>query len=237
MKIKTCVILLLLISENFFGQSKDIFKTKIIFKNKAEISQFIKNLDSAKKNEFFEDEKYIIYAFCRGEWGGAIIFENKKNNNRFICESTCPVTVTKFNNNYIVTNTLHHIMPSTEVLEIENPENLNKATEEDEKRSSYEKLPQTGAKMLIDSYNYSTLYTFVYNKKLYHIISEREETYIAEIIDGKFVKLQLISDNNLWTHYPKVLKKDDSVIVPFHNNKNAGYIEIRNNSIDLYVIK
>ena len=237
MKIKT-LITILLISGNIFGQNKDVFNIKTAYKTKAEISTFIKSLDSLnKKYEFFEDEKYIVYPFCRGEWGGAIIFKNKLTKTKYICESTCPVAVTKFNNKYIITNTLNHLVGSTEVLEIVNPEKLNKATEEDEKRFTYEKVAQTGAKKLIDLYRYTTLYTFVYENKLYHIIAEENETYIAEILDGKFVKLQMISDKNLWTYTPKILKKEDSVIVTFNDYKNAGYIEIQGNSIDLYLVK
>ncbi len=237
MKIRALVTLLL-ISGNIFGQSNDIFKIKTAYKTKAEISTFIKNLDSLnKKYEFFEDEKYIVYPFCRGEWGGAVIFKNKLTKTKYICESTCPVAVTKFNNKYIITNTLNHLVGSTEVLEIVNPEKLNKATEEDEKRFTYEKLAQTGAKKLIDLYRFTSLYTFVYENRLYHIVAGKEGTYVAEILDEKFITVQTISDKNLWTYTPKNLKTEKSVIVFFNDYENAGYIEIRDNSIDLYLVK
>lgn len=238
MRIKTFFFLSLLISGNLFGQHQNIFDSKTIYKTREELSLVVKNLDSINQNyAFFEDEKYIVYRFCNGEWGGAIIFENKFTKVKYICESTCPVAITKFNGKYIVTNTLLHLNPSTEILEIVNPQKLNKATKEDEKRYSFEKTPQTGSKKLIDVYKYSTLYTFVYETKLYHIVSQGKETFIAEIIDGKFVKLQTLSDKNLWTFTPKILKEDDRIIVPVNDFENFGYFEIKGNSIDLYLSK
>lgn len=237
MKTKT-LILLFLISTKLFSQNKNIFNIKTVFKTKAEITKAIKSVDSLNnKIEFFEDEKYIVYSICKGEWGGAILFKNKQSNVKFICESTCPVIITKFNNKYIVTNTLNHLSPSTEVLEIVNPEKLNIATNDDEKRSNYEKVSQTGAKKLIDVYQCGTLFSFVYDKKLYHIISDKDGTYIAEILNGKFNKLEMISNKNLWTYNPNILNTKNSSVVTFINYKDTGYIEIKGNLISLFIAK
>lgn len=57
------------------------------------------------------------------------------------------------------------------------------------------------------------------------------------VFDGKFVKLQTLSDKNLWTFTPKILKEDDRIIVPVNDFENFGYFEIKGNSIDLYLSK
>lgn len=234
MKTKT-YILLLLTSSALFSQNKNIFEVKTFVKPKAEIKQTLKKIDSLNnKMAFFEDEKYIVQPDCRGEWGGAIIFQNKRTNAKFICESTCPVAVTKFKGKYIITNSLNHMVSSTEVLEIVNPEKLNKAPAKDV-RISYEKLGKTGAKTLIDVYSYSGFFSFVYKEKLYHIISGKEGTFVAEILNGKFVQIQKISDEELWTYNHQNLTTKDSTLIIFYTYKFAGYFEIKANTINLYI--
>jgi hypothetical protein len=236
MNTKTFFILLLLISSKLFSQNKFVVKT--VYKTKAEITMSIKSADSVnKRKEFFEDEKYIVNSICYGEWGGAVIFKNKKTKTKYICESTCPVTLTKFNNRYFVSNTLHHLMTSAEVIEIVNPEKLQKATEEDEKRFNHEKVLQTGAKQIIRQLDNSILYSFVNDNKLYHIISGKKGTFIAKILNGKFIKLQTISDRNLWTYSPKNINTKDSAIATFNGYKEFGYIEIKGSAITLFIVK
>lgn len=236
MKSKIYILFFLLCSQFIFGQNNELFKIQTIIKTDIEVTNMIKHIDSlTDKTNFYEDEKYIVSSECRGEWGGAITFKNKVTKKEFICESTCPITVTKFRNKYIITNTLNHMLSKTQIIEIINPEKLEIKVKD--KRYNFEKLGQQKAKILIETYYYSTLYSFVFDNKLYHIVSDKENTYIAEIINGAFKKVKDLSSSRFWTLRPIIYKSNETVMIGLNNFKDKAYIEIKENQIKLFTIK
>jgi len=206
---------LVIIALNFgYGQTEKIFDikesiVKNIFKRKSK--HHLKNHNI----NFFEDEKYICSKFCLGEFGGKIIFKNKKSGIETSFEATCPVVVNKIKNKYYVTNTLAHMCGVSKVLEIDT--NLS-------------------VKIIVDASWILTLTSFTYNEQLYHIIIDRKDnkTYIAKIENNKFVNLDLISNIGIWTYDPEVFYMNDNhIVVFFKNHQTKGYIEIFNNKINL----
>lgn len=233
MKSKIYIYFFILCSQFFFGQNKELFTVQTIIKTDFEVTNLIKHIDSlTDKTNFYEDEKYIVSSECRGEWGGAITFKNKVTKKEFICESTCPVTITKFKNKYIITNTLNHMLAKTQIIEITNPEKLESKVKD--KKYNFEKLGQQKTKTLIETYYYSTLYSFVYNNKLYHIVSDKEKTFIAEIVDGAFKKLKILSDIRFWTPKPTIYISSDTAFIGLNNFKEKAYIEIKENQIKIF---
>jgi hypothetical protein len=73
-----------------------------------------------KQPKLFEDEKYICFFDCHGEWGGTVYFYNynKNTSKTYFTEATCANTITKKDNKYYVLSKLGHMMGSAELKEI-----------------------------------------------------------------------------------------------------------------------
>lgn len=231
------LVLNLLLVFNCFAQDS-IFNVRTNYTTKEQVAEVKELLYSqTKETDFYEDEHYTVYRKCRGEWGGAVIFENKQSGNKYICAATCPVTVNKFNDAYYVTNTLHHLSESTEILKIRNPEKLKAATPEDLLRKFFEDVGTLGAEKIIKQYQTSCLYSFVYNNRLYHITVDKEGTFISEIAEGTLKKLQQISDSQLLTYDSKNIKEGDRILIGFSSKELSGYVELHGQLITVYIAK
>ncbi|SFO24460.1 hypothetical protein SAMN05421741_12926 [Paenimyroides ummariense] len=229
------LVLTLLMSFNCFAQD-GIFNIRTNYTTKEQVAEVKELLYSqTKETAFYEDEHYTVYRKCRGEWGGVIIFENKQSGNKYICAATCPVTVNKFNDVYYVTNTLHHLSETTEILKIRNPEKLKPATAEDLLRKFFENVGTLGAERIIKQYQTSCLYSFIYNNRLYHITADKEGTFVSEIAEGTFKKLQQISDQQLLTYDSKTAKQGNQILIGFSSNEFSGYIELNGQLITVYI--
>jgi hypothetical protein len=76
--------------------------------------------------KLFEDNKYIVYFHCNGEFGGTVYFYDKSTKDIHVTEATCPNSVNKQDNKYLVLSTLGHMMGNMELKSIENPSSLPK---------------------------------------------------------------------------------------------------------------
>jgi len=233
------LILTFAFTSNCIAQEKFLITETI---NNDSLNRLDKTAFKVDKNNIFEDSVYIVSKSCSGEWGGTIKFKNKKSGIQYSAASTCPVTVTKFNDSYIVTNTLAHLSGSSEIIEISNPEDMTvfelpkprkkkgkviyRYVGDDETKSS------KGIKSLVDSIGVQTLATFIFQGQLYHIITDFDKTYLTKIINRKFISIDTVSNESLWTYKPEVfVTNDNHSIVFFDNQKAAGYIEIFENNI------
>lgn len=229
------LVLTLLLTFNCFSQDS-VFNVLTKYTTKEQVAEVNELLYSQiKETAFYEDEHYTVYKKCRGEWGGAVIFENKQSGDKYICESTCPVTINRFNNVYYVTATLHHLSTFTEILEIRNPEKLKYATADDIKRRFFEDIGTLGAETILKQYHTTCLYSFVYKDKLYHITADKEGTFVSEITEGIFKKIQQLSDRQLWTYDSKTVKEDNRILIGFSSNELSGYVELDGQLISVYI--
>lgn len=170
--------------------------------------------------------------------GGAVVFTNKNSNNKFICKSTCAVNVIRFNETFIISNTLNHLGSSSSVLEIQNAEHLTKIENIDLKNFDFERTPTKGSKELIKTYGYRTLGSFISNNNLYFIICDINKTFIAQIQKQKFILVQKILDQELFSVSSVNYKLDNyTTYIPFSDFKHSGYILINNYKIDLFITK
>ena len=231
------LVLTLLLTLNCFAQ-EGLFNIHTNYVSKEQVAEAKELLyTQTKETAFYEDEHYTVYRKCRGEWGGAVIFENKQSGNKYICAATCDVTINRFNNVYYVTNTLHHLSASTEILEIRNPEKLKPATTEDLLRKFFEDVGTLGAERIIKQYQRSCLYSFVYNNSLYHITADKEGTFVSEIAEGTFKKLQQLSTYQLLTYDSKTAKQGDKILIGFSSNELSGYVELYGQVITVHIAK
>ena len=225
-----------------YGQSEKLFiiKEEVIYDDNKKSQKDLKVASSS----FFEDESYLVSKTCSGEWGGTIKFKNKRTGFEYSCSATCPIVVNKIKGKYIITNTLAHLSGISEVLEINNPDSLTifklppSRAKKGEKTIMYvgdnESKSTKGSKSLVDSVGVLTLASFPYKEHLYHIVTDFRKTFLTKVENNRFVTIDLISNESIWTYEPEVLRTaDNHFVVFFKNDKENGYLDIVDNRINL----
>lgn len=238
MKLLVVVIFFLFGFSDISAQSEKLFsiehKTLTTYYNED-----IKNEFKSRSPYFFEDENYIVRKTCQGEWGGSIIFKNKKTQIEYACRATCAVTVNKIDGKYIISNTLPHMDGSANVIEIDNPESMTVLA--DPKPRKQFPLPEggslssQGSKLVADTFNMLILGSFQYEGEVYHITTDLHKTYVSKIENSRFVHLDVISNEMLWTlDQDRIMTADDHYIAFFRNKDGTkGYLDITGNKISV----
>lgn len=204
----------------------------------------IKNLNLGTNNVFFEDSLYTVKKTCFGEWGGSIWFKNKKSGIEYSCTATCPVVVNKIHNKYYVTASLAHLVGFSEIIEINNPDSMEifKMPEPRYKKGKLrvydpgdsESKSNKGTKILVDSVGVITMYSFVYKEQLVHILYDYKRTFLSKIEKNKFVTIDTIYNGRLPMSNSEVYNTENSgLIILFNEEKNKGFLEIKDNKITI----
>lgn len=223
------------------AQNVQIFNIKSNTIKNEELEKIRKEIDST--NEFktlYDDDRYSVRDSCRGEFGGWVKFKDRKTKFEYICESTCTLMVNKFKGKYIVTGTLNHMGGFTKIYEITNPLLLKKINKGEKINS--QKIGNKGAKILVNKFGMTTLLTFEYNNRLFHIVSNSSETFISEIENGAFKKIQSLYNKAIFLP-PRVLNSDNSSKMYFSDYttgkgyKGKGYIEVDKNNITVFTVE
>lgn len=168
--------------------------------------------------KLFDDNEFVIYGDCHGEWGGTVYFFEKATGKTFFTESTCPATVTKSKEGYEVLSNLGHMSGSCEIkniadprlLSLANPADINKTIKgqalgyTDKSNACTIKLDLYGVQ-LFSSFNYK-------NRKLY-IVNLDELTFIAEINHNNIEIVHPLFFNDLYTHNPITTNYGDYTLV------------------------
>lgn len=229
---KKYIIIIFLFSINFFGQT---FKVEY---NEVEKDKQGNGYYSLKpvSNYFYEDENYIVTDSCRGEFGGNIYFKEKSTGQQYSLAATCPLIINKLNNKYYLSTSLAHMSGSCGLFEIENPKELVKVDILDYNDYNI-KRSILGAKPLIAEGGVIML-SFIYKEKLYHIISGRNETYLAERENAELKIIQNIANFGMYSYGSEVCKtKDNRYAAIFQTNKNQGFIEVYEDKIKITLYK
>ncbi|WP_409415792.1 hypothetical protein [Flavobacterium sp. PS2] len=236
---KYFTLITFILSLNSIGQNSKIFVIKEYIKNDG-LTYRNKNDFKFNQENIYEDELYIVSKTCSGEWGGTVKFKNKKTNIEYSASATCPVAVNKLNGKYYVTNSLAHLDGFSEILEIKNPALLTviKKTKRRKKKSkiiiSYESQSNKGTKQLLDSVGALTLASFPFKGQLYHIVTDYNNTFLAKIDNNKFVKIDTISDESIWSdNLEAFITIDKHLIIFFENRDVKGYFDIIDNHINI----
>ena len=77
-------------------------------------------------NPVYEDEKYVCYSVCHGEFGGAVFFFNKISHQTTFLPSYCLSCVMKKKDGYYVISNLKHGSGGSNIIGINNPDSLIK---------------------------------------------------------------------------------------------------------------
>lgn len=147
------------------------------------LGKYVANFQPTETRAFktYEDDKFNVYATCRGEWGGTVFFQDKMTMELYEGSSTCPIVVNKIGNEYFVTNYMGHMIGFASVNKISNPKKLTKSKWDFKSRFGSEN--QTGIEKVLDTMDFYIPTSFVAKEKLLHIYNDDNGTYIAEIED------------------------------------------------------
>ncbi|WP_185152500.1 hypothetical protein, partial [Fulvivirga aurantia] len=155
----------------------------------------------------FDDDKYIVFGDCQGEWGGTIYFFDKASNETYFTESTCANSVLKKNRSYLVLAHLGHMMGSSEIKSIPDPRQLSKA-----KNSAVNKTKEGQAlgysdksdayQKTLDLFGIQLFSTFEHGDRQLYIAHLNGLTFLTEI-DGSEIKIvHPLFNKEIYTHYP-----------------------------------
>jgi hypothetical protein len=197
-----------LLITDYNAQSKSIFFNGLYQWNGAKwvISQIKIPVD--KQSILFSDEKFIVYGECSGEFGGTIYFFDRQSKETYFTESTCANTVFKKNGQYQILAQLGHMMGTSEIKVIENPQKLTKAKKGQLKNRKklgenlgYQDKTNAFTKSL-DLFGIQLFSTFQINDRRLFLVHLNEKTFLAEI-DGKEIQIvNPLFNNDKYTHNP-----------------------------------
>jgi hypothetical protein len=157
--------------------------------------------------KLFEDELYIMYSDCHGEFGGTIYFYHKKTRITYYTTATCPQAVLKHQDGYLITASS---MTSFNSIFISNPSklsNLKDTTTIAKRRGPHENLgyydSSNHAQYLKDFFLLEAFATFKNGEKTFHIIHWRDFTFLAELKENEMhIVNPLFLDHQIYTHNP-----------------------------------
>jgi hypothetical protein len=241
MKSNILTVLLVLSVNYIFSQNKTTFEVEEILIER----KYSKRKKSDKKNKpFYEDSEYIVTTSCKGEWGGSIWFENKKTGIIYSCESTCPKSIHKIDNKYIVTNSLAHMYGVSEIIQIDNPNQLS-IFKKPQPRSykngkpfyyvvDLESKSRQGVKTLWSEHGTLIILSFLHNQKLYHITIKEGTTLLTTLENNELVTVCLISKARIWSHHTiNKISKNHTFLYLGRDFQKDEYIEIKDSKIKL----
>lgn len=197
-------------------------------------------IEKLKKDRriFFEDDTYKVTKTCSGEWGGTVRFTDKKTNIEYSCKSTCPVSVIKRDGEYIVTSSLAHLSGSTEIIKISDPKSMDVFQLPPPRKKKGKKVfryigdneskSKKGTETLLDSVGVLTLGSFLFEKELFHVVTDFKRTYIAKIENKRFVMIEFICNGRTWTYDNGVIATEDGHLIIAIQ---GGYIDIFDNQV------
>lgn len=174
-----------------------------------------------KQPKLFEDNRFIVYFQCHGEFGGTIYFYDKQTKDIHVTEATCPNSVIKKDNNYFVLSTLGHMMGSVDLKLIENPTKLPRLKDiKKSKLKDYQKYnigyadSSNYAKKVFEYYEFLAFSSFVREDKVLYWVNWRDFNFLAEI-DNNVISIvdPLFIKDEIYTHDPVTTTYDNGLVL------------------------
>jgi hypothetical protein len=170
--------------------------------------EFFNGMNPIKNQpKLFEDDKYIVFFDCHGEWGGTVYFFNKSTQKTYFTEATCANTITKKGGKYFVLSKLGHMSGSSDLKEIENPDkltlvDLNKESKTFKGQALGYADSSKHAKTVFDFYDLQIFSLFRFADKTLYLINWHQGTFLAEISDSTISIVNPLFNDGLYTHQP-----------------------------------
>jgi len=202
-----------------------------------------------KNIPIYEDAEFRVNSCCRGEFGGAVFFYDKKSKKTYSCPSTCLQGIQKIDSSYFITSSLAGYFAS--VIKIDNPRELyeiqNRAQSND--CSWYDIYPDNpkdeikhpkgydkGYQTVIDTFEVAIIGSFELKNHLYWIYSDSENTYVGYAQDKKLKTIDTIYNKQMYLHEIRDLKHNSNII-PIRSREMKGLIILEGNKIRIVEFK
>jgi len=212
------------------------------------------------------DSNYVIAQFCYGEFGGTLYFFDIQKNKEYYCPATCATVVNKIDDKYIVTNSLAHMVGSSEVLEITKPKTLIEldfdtikylgnfwynAVWDGQSLKRSDRLiniMRGENRILLDTVGVLIYTSFKYQNEIFHIYKSGKsyydtipnpcDIYIGKIVNSKIEAVDSLCDVNIFTYNPQNRVYNEWTLYSYNfRGKNTGFIAIKNDTINIIEYK
>lgn len=152
----------------------------------------------------YENDKYICYSICYGEFGGLVFFYNKNNRRITLIPANCYTCLMEYDDNYYLITSLSHKDGWSNIICIENPDSL---LELPDSLNKYDKWN------IIDSY-----YPILKNNDKDHPIHEVTSQWTKIIMSGLRIDNENYYITNMsydynWETYLTKLVEDSLIII------------------------
>lgn len=208
-----------------------------------------------KNIPIYEDEEFKVSSCCRGEFGGAVFFYDKKSKRTYSCPSTCLQGIQKINDSYFITSSLAGYFASVvkidnprELYEIQNESQLNDCSwydiypEEGETKhpdGSHVKHPNgydRGFETIVDTFEVAILGSFELENHLYWIYSDEQNAYVGYAEDKRLKTIDTIYNKRMYLHEIRDLKHNSNII-PIRSGEMKGLIILEGKKIRIVEFK
>lgn len=199
----------------------------------------------------YEDDDFIVNSCCRGEFGGAIFFNDKKTDKTFSCKATCLNGIQKLNDSFFVTSSIAHGSGYSRFIKIDNPRNLYELKKKEQLLdcSWYDIYPEDpreevkhpkghdkGYSVLLDTFDIHLIGAFEFKKQIYHFYSDDHNTYLGYIKNKNLVPLHTIVNKESWHGHVRDLKHNSNIF-PIKSRDINGVIIVKGKKIKLVEFK
>lgn len=191
---------------------------------------------------FYQDKEFTVSISCSGEWGGSVYFTHNKTKKRYEAKATCPLTLLKQGNTYIVTASLAHMIGFTEVISITAPSQLKPYNRNHLKKKKVihvgedESTSTQGATTLIDTVRVIAITSFPLDENIYYVLNTNKAVIISSIKNGTFKTEDVLRDKRLASYGPVTMINGEKRITTFTYGSQAGFLVIEQNKLDLYLL-
>jgi hypothetical protein len=201
-----------------------------------------------KNLPIYEDSEFRVNSCCRGEFGGAVFFYDKKSKKTYSCPATCLSGIQKFNNSFYISSSLY----SASVIKIDNPRNLYEIKNElqlmdcswydiySDKPNDVEiKHPKDydkGFESVLDTFDISILGSFELKNHLYWVYSDTKSAYVGYINDKRLQPIDTIYKKRMYLNEVRDLKHNSNIL-PIRSREMKGLIILEGNKIRIVEFK
>lgn len=205
---------------------------------------------SNQKNlPIYKDDEFQVRSCCKGEFGGALYFDDLKSGKTYSCPSTCLASIQKFDGSFYVTSSLAGYFAS--VIKIDNPRGLFEIHHEGQLNdcSWYDIYPEDptdeikhpkgydkGYQTIIDTFEIAILGSFELKNHLYWIYSDTENAYVGYAEDKKLKTIDTIYNKQMYRHEIRDLMHNSNII-PIRSREMKGLIILEGNKIRIVEFK
>jgi hypothetical protein len=207
-----------IIDNKLYASSKSWLFSKLFVWENGKWKKAKINLPITNQSILYDDERFIVFNDCFGEWGGTVYFYDRINKDIFFTESTCANSVKYENKKYSVLAHLGHMIGSSELKLIEKPPKLTKAKKREiNKLKNGEALGHSDKssepKKVFDLYGIQFLSKFNYNERVLYITNLNELTFITEFKGSEIQIVHPLFNNDMYTHEPITREYDNQILI------------------------